>query len=839
MHRQCGLTAENAFRYKLPRVSLDRVVVTPCAEMHLLYVRRSNMAENQTPDANQAASSEGSGKSHKLRTMLLGSLILMALVVMFSVWSYVGHVAVLEIDDVTLDMAFKALDQQKYDEARDLVNRLQKKPDSVDFGGSLFVLGALKAHQADAEWSVDRQRGTHLVAARYLQKAREIGVPPERQKELLYLLGRSLIYGNQAKQGIAILSESLNDNDQPPIEVRQLLTDAYLNLPNPELDSALQNNDALLTDKQIDSELRTQALFTRVKILTRLGQLAEAQELLGKLSEEPTLRARKKLLAGQISLAIAGTMQDETSEKSAIIESTLGDLREAERLDKKKGEISRQAMVMIGQCYELRGDLLSAIEQYEAVSNRYGDTPESILATLTQARLSQRAGNFEKALVGYRTVLESVGNPLTYVSPMMNLTQLREQLLLAHAEFVRDNMYEEALGLVEHMAALFGTKTVTELRAKTHVAWGESSLAKAADAQRYNSIESLKSEGRYHFRAAGRAYQTLAELRYATRQYNDDLWAAAENYFRGQSYTHTALVLDDYLHYEVQMRRALALLRYGQAKLALGKTQEAIAALEECIEMHPRDPNIYAARVECAKAYLLASQPRKAEELLIANLTGDTLTPASNEWRDSLFLLGDQLHDAGKYTEAIVKLEEAVSRYPDAPQALLARYTIARSFQNAAEEPAEKARLAKTENERQKNRKLRDQNLEAALKTYSDVQRRITLEGRNVESELTKTLLRNCYMMQGSVLFQLRRYEEARKAYANVSTLYQHDPFVLESFVHIANCWHRLNQTLNARQTIAQAKLVLERLPADANFQQATNFSRQQWGLLLDEMAKW
>lgn len=120
-----------------------------------------------------------------------------------------------------------------------------------------------------------------------------------------------------------------------------------------------------------------------------------------------------------------------------------------------------------------------------------------------------------------------------------------------------------------------------------------------------------------------------------------------------------------------------------------------------------------------------------------------------------------------------------------------------------------------------------------------DVQRRITLEGRNVEAELTKILLRNCYMMQGTALFQLRRYDEARKAYANVSTLYQHDPFVLESFINIAHCWHRLNQTMNARQTIAQAKLVLERLPADANFEESTNFNRQQWALLLDEMAMW
>ena len=797
------------------------------------------MAKQQPiPAANDNAADSGVKKSHKLRTILLATAVLSCLGVMFGVWSYVGHVAVLEDNSITLEMALEALDQQKYEEARNLVNRLQRQPGAADFGGSLFVLGAVKAYQADTEWSVERQRATHLVAARYLQKAQEMGVPAERQKELLHLLGRSLIYGNQAKQGIAVLRESLYENDHPPAEVRRLLTEAYLNLPNPNLKAALENNDALLADESLDPASRSETLLLRITILTRLGKFEDAQQVLASIND-PSHAARKKLLAGQITLAKAKNIEEETDEKISFLEEALTELREAERLDNKKGEISRQAMVMIGQCYEMRQDKLSAIEQYESVGNRYGDTSESIVATLSKARLAQSADNSEKALVGYRAVLESVGDPTTYMNPLLSLSQLRAQLLQAQNAFLRSRQFEEAMGLVDHFPALFGATTVTELRAKTHVAWGESSLIKAADAQRYKSSEAIKAEGRYHFRAAGRAYQTLAELRYATSHYNDDLWAAAENYFRGQSYTHTALVLDDYLHFEARMRRALALLRYGQSKLAIGQTDKAIAALEECIEMHPRDPSIYAARVECAKAYLINGRPKIAEQLLIANLTGETLTPASNEWRDSLFLLGDQLHEAGKYGQAIAKLEEAVARYPDAPQALLARYTIARAFHSAAEEPAQKASEAKTENERQKNRKLRDENLKSALKTYSDVQRLITLGSRNVESDLTKTLLRNCYMMQGSVLYQLRRYEDARKAYANVSTLYQHDPFVLESFVHIANCWHRLNQTLNARQTIAQAKLVLERLPADVDFKESTNFSRQQWDLLLDEMAKW
>ena len=790
-------------------------------------------------DGEKAATSQKSKWSRKLSTILMGLVGLVLLATLFGIWSYVGHVAVLDEKIVTLAMGLEALDGQKYEEAQNLINRLQLQPGAQDVGGSLFVLGVVKAHQADAEWSVERQRATHLVASRYLQKAREVGVPPERQKQLLFHLGRSLIFGNQARQGISVLKEALAANAQPVDEIRRLLTEAYLNQPNPDLKAALEHNNALLADDALSAAARSEATLTRINILLRLKQFGDAEGLLATLGNSEFHQARQKLLRGQITLARAEELTAGTDEQIELVESALENFREAERLDTRKGEISRQAMVKIGQCYELREDRLSAIEQYEAINNRYGDTPESIVAALSKARLLQEANEVERALAGYRAVLEAVGAPQSYMNPLMSLKELRKELLRAHADFVRTGRFEEAMGLVEFFPTLFGIATVTELKAKAHVAWGETNQAKANDTQRYTTKENLNSQARYHFRAAGRAYQTLAELRFATKEYIDDLWLAAENYFRGQSYTHTTLVLDDYLHYEARLRRAMALLRYGQSKLAIGKVTEAIAAFEECIEMHPSDPNIYTARVECAKAYLLSDKPKEAEKLLITNLTGETLTPASNDWRDSLFLLGDHLHETGRYNEAILKLEEAVLRYPDAPQALYARYTIARSFHSAAEEPAQKAREAKTENERQKNRRLRDQNLESALKTYQEVQRDITLDGRNVESNLTKTLLRNCYMMQGTVLFQLRRYEEARKAYANVSTLYQNDPFVLESFVNIAQCWHRLNETLNARQTIAQAKLVLERLPADAKFEETTNFNRQQWSLLLDEMAKW
>ncbi len=78
------------------------------------------------------------------------------------------------------------------------------------------------------------------------------------------------------------------------------------------------------------------------------------------------------------------------------------------------------------------------------------------------------------------------------------------------------------------------------------------------------------------------------------------------------------------------------------------------------------------------------------------------------------------------------------------------------------------------------------------------------------------------------------RYEDAIRTYSAASNRYQHDPEVLEAFVQMASCLRRLNRPLEARGTLQQAKVVLDRLPNDAPFNTATNLSRREWVELLD-----
>ena len=159
--------------------------------------------------------------------------------------------------------------------------------------------------------------------------------------------------------------------------------------------------------------------------------------------------------------------------------------------------------------------------------------------------------------------------------------------------------------------------------------------------------------------------------------------------------------------------------------------------------MYPQSDAVFQARLESARAYRELGKNDEAERLLWSNLNGDDLMPTSPEWRDSKFEIGRLYYEIGRYDEAIRELEEAVQRYKDEPQTLLANYTIARASHRAAEAPAKYMREAKTENERQKNRAAMTSYLEEALATYGNVQRAITLAGGSDHDPLMRTLLRN------------------------------------------------------------------------------------------------
>ena len=769
--------------------------------------------------------------------MIIGSVAgLVLLGAAFAAWSYFGQIALEPVDPASIELAIAALDAGRYDEAKLLVGQMQRQPAAPELlGGALFVLGAVKAHEAEVDVSMSRRRLMHEIAARYLQKAATLGIPGERQGRAAYLLGKSLARSGQWEEAIEALEEALNDKTQPTTEIHSLLVESLIEGPEANLPIALKHNELVLADAALPQAAREQGLITSADILMRLQRFKETRETLAQIPPDSLVAPSAMLLEGRLEIEEAQLLEETSPERAEKLATALGRLQEVLKRDVEHGVLSRQASLWMARRCELANDTAAAFAEYDRLAKVHVDSPESLVAMLAVADYHRRGGQVEQALAGYRHVLRKIDAQATYDSTLMPLSDVRKRLTVVYQQCVDEERFAEAQTLVDLFEPVFGRVSCAEMRAKTYRQWGESRLEQAHDGGAAADLAARK-EGREHLRAAGQAFEDLARLRPAARQFTEDLWAAADCFFTGQSFTNAARLLEEYLHHESRRQNALALLRLGQARLAIGEYDRAIAVLEECVEMFPEDAIAHQSRLECARAYQRLGKLDLAEQLLLINLVGGSLTPAGPEWRDSLFALGGLLYESGRYDEAIEKLQEAVERYPDHNATLQARYTIARSFHDAAAAPAKRLQESKTD---QAARAAMNATLTTAHEHYQAVQRTITLRGRSDGDALDRALLRNCYLMQGSALFELRRFDEALKAYGNVITSYQNDPIALESFVQVANCWRRLDQPVKARVTLDQAKMVLKELPPETDFLAVTNFSRQEWEILLNQMSNW
>ena len=568
------------------------------------------------------------------------------------------------------------------------------------------------------------------------------------------------------------------------------------------MNSPCEHLSAVLDAKDLAPEQQVAAQLLKAKTLARMNRYDEAQRDLASLPaaaqrEPDVLLTRAQLLLDDVAAELDRRPIQTDGSLPADLNIQVAEatklLREAETSDMQAGEITRRAYYLLGRAAMLEGDQRAALKLFTRTQQQFGDSPEGLAAKLAEADILRRDGDDRGALLWYRQVLQSDIDPETYRSDVLTIRELRSRILAAVADFARNGLFANAIAMLDNFTPLFNRRQEFELRGKTLREWGERELRQAENETK--GSKELRRSGLKRLREAGVAFEALARLRFATANYPNDLWDSADCFYLGHSYTSAARLFETYLKSEPEKRNAEALLRLGQVSLALGRIEPCIAALEECIELYDRDNATYQARIDCARAFWRRGDADEAERLLRVNLSGSLLEPKSPEWKDSLFTLGLLLFDQGRYEEAIGTLEEAVERYPEDRQTLQARYVTGEAYRRWAAEPFERLENARTASEREKFEQLVRERLNQALQQFKLVQSSITLKIQNVQEDAPYAAMRrNCYMLEGACLFDLGKYQEAIEAYQNVSSLYPNEPFVLETFVQIANCWQRLDR---------------------------------------------
>lgn len=777
---------------------------------------------------------------------------------------------------ISMAAALDKLDAGEYARARKIAQRLQKSDRLTydDLGGPPFVIGAAIVYEAEAAWKKDEQKQLHALAARYLETASDYGFPDGRQEEGLLLLAQSLQEIGRYDRSLPFLQELDRPGSPYRSETQRLLAGAYLHATRPDFKRALAHVDAFLKSPQLSRRHYQRGLLLKSEIHLARGEREACLAALDQIPDASPLAAPALLMQGRLLLeqASAPMRQDDAPDGESSeadlqkrFRPAIDKLRQAQRRDTLDAEVTSDAAYLIGVALRRSGQLRAAHQQFMRTRKVRFEHPAGLVACLEEAEVLARLGKPKQAAAAYERTLGRAGSGLDFENRWIRRDDLRERTEEGYQTLLQNHHYDLAVALSRALTPLFEKDRATKLLAEAHLAWGEHLLHLAAGAPHHGQSEE-RAAARRQFRLAGAAYARLARLHFTSGQYTIDLWKAGQSFSRGRNYERAVQLYREYLEYEGRQHRPLVLVGLGEALLSLDQVDEAISAMESCIRDYPTNPATYDARLLASHGYVEKGEMDRAKALLEENLHQESLTPRSDVWRDSLFALGQVLHDEGRllmtrhdlgqtaaneddpqqpkenplelaqlrFNSAVRHLTEAVLRYGDDPQATMAQYLIAESHRNAAGLPMHKLETETIESRRAVLNQQVNQELGAALAAYDELVARLNQRPDGNLSKLEDAILRNAYFARGAALYDMGDYEEAIKAYSTATNRYQHEPAAVEAYVQIAACYRRLNKPLEARGTLEQAKLVMQRIRDDANFTATTRYGRDEWNTLLD-----
>ena len=737
-----------------------------------------------------------------------------------------------------------ALDEHDYESARHLAEELLAIPSLSQplAAGAAYLAGVVADYDAENLLGAG-QKEQRLLSAQHLADSRRLGFPPGRESDGLFLLGRNLLLAGREIEAVPVLDEALTAAAGAPREatLHRLLAQAHLRANAPQPRAAIDHLESYLAFTDLTSVARNQARLDRAEAYFLLGDDAACRAALDEIPRQAhtiaganvlrgrlLMRVAEGLSVGENAAAPAGQAQSRAAWQAALDALRATPVRDAQRPS------ARQAMLLIGRCLLAMGQDAEALAQFQHARQRCPDTLEGTAAALDEADLLRRLERHDEAVATYRRALADAGPAVDFDNPWVPLAAFQQRVMAAYTHYFDRNMLPRAVALAERMSPTLPDARRALALAEAQQAWGRELLA-AAEALPRDEAEKTRSEGRAKLCAAGQAYTLLAAARIEERDYADQLWLAAQSFLTGRDYVAAARRFRQYMNGETRRRRPAALLGLGESLLGQGRPGAALAPLRECMERHARDAASFKARLLAARAQFDLQDLPKAEKLLLANIENDQLTPASAEWRESLYALASLYHYGRRWSEAVRLLEEALERYPQAPQAVESRYLIAHAYGQLAAEARAKYEQAASESTRLVHAREMNQLLQMAIVRYDEAIDALLDRGEAAElSEVEQRVLRNCYFAKGAALADVGRHDEAIQVYSTAANRYQHAPEALEAYVRIADCYRRLGRKGELLGTLARARIVMKRLPPDAPYTVSTNYTAAEWTAMLD-----
>lgn len=773
-------------------------------------------------------------------------------------------------EKVTVEKILEPLEEYEYETARELAVKLRTDPELPEpqQAACLFVLGSVVAEEIDSTPQPSQRRLLNLIAARYLDQSRQLKFPQGHEAQGLLMLGRCLYRAGRFAQAVPILNDALTKNPDNAIEIEQALTDCYLKLQPPQPKQALAHNARLLKLPNLSPRQRDDALLFAASIYLAANDIAACEQTLSQVPEASSAFPQAQAMAARVQLQRLPSPQPGQKLPPGDQFPLQKLLAALQPFSERKGlepSVAAQLNLMLAECHERLGQTKEATTLYAKLRKVYHGSPEALAATFFEAEWLASGGQVEESLTLYRRGLQEAGPAEDFDNHWISRSELQNRLAATLKRYQEVKSFAEAIELAEAAAALIPIAQSLQWRAEIERNWSADLLLQMSGRSRPEQ-DQLLYQAREHLRESAARDRELAAARIATRLYPEDLLRSANAYLQGHGYQQAEQTYREFLQQQTRNGEPEALVGLGQSLLALGRTSEALGPLKQVQQLYDKHPASYQARLLSATALQEQGDLGAAREMLMANLYNSALTPQSAEWRDSLFALGriqfrqGMEHDARSrnvppqdteekrlnealremeiaathFEEAVKTLTEATQRFPAATQTVVATYEIAEAYRRGARWPRYRLDVVTIDSTRQALSRQLQSDLSSAVAEYTRLIEKLADDKESQRAAVDLKILRNCYFNRADALFDLERYEEAIQAYSAATNRYQHEPEALEAYVQIATCYRRLQRYSEARGTLEQARVVLERIKADVNFSATTRFDRQQWIQLLE-----
>ena len=749
---------------------------------------------------------------------VLGVLAVVLLILVHPTWT-VSRADLLEQD---LHAALAALEAGDHAQATALARRaLEQVHHAPQLAGDLrFVLGSAALLEA-AGASGAEQAAAYRRAHADLRQAEQLGVSAPHRPRLAYRLVLADYHtgGDPARVAVA-LEKALDISPADRVEGYALLTALHLRGPEPDLLSALRANEKLLAQPNLTDP--NPARLQRGELLVRLGRGRDARQILNRIPA-----GAPEFAAARHVRALSWYQDEEWQTAAALWEEALS--------GPDRPPHAGEALYHLGLCYTRLQRPFADIEHvWGRITREMAGSPEALAVAFHLAELHLAAGRDAEALAAFTTALAAAD--LAAGNRYLSVAAMRQTVEWGWSRWVEAGRYDLARQLAERYRRLAAPGEADRRLALASAAAGHACLR---DAERAAgpAADALRQQARQHFHDAGEAFEAVAAAHAGQPEQGEALWASAENFLRAQRYARAAVLLERYLALDLPEKRRLeALVGLGEAYQALRHTDKAVELLK--LALSQPSPLQTRARYLLALTQIDQGRYAEAEANLRAILHMPVLDAEPGELRQSFFTLGRVLFQREQYAEAALQLKSALERYPNAPQALPARYWLAAAYRQAARQEERNISAAAIESARQTYRLQKTTRLEQALDQFQRLA--FDLADRRTSRPLTgeeETLFRESRFGIGECLFALARYDEAVSVYETLAREYADRAEGLRALVELAYCHLMQKQIVLANMALERARTTLGRL--DDQALEPTRMTRRQWQELLDQATKY